>query len=83
MVDKRDSGELLDGFKDLFISESQQISKEESCDIEISNTEDKPNSMFKSALPSLKLNIENKLSPGQKDILEKKKMEIQSSIEPI
>lgn len=72
----------MDGFNELFISESPP-EKSDSCDIEISNTEDKPSSMFKSALPSLKLNIENKLSPDQQDILEKKKVEIQSSIEPI
>jgi len=49
-------------------------------DMEISNTESNPNSMFKSALPSLKLNIESKLSPGQRSQLEKKRADLQSSL---
>ena len=44
---------------------SPVVKEDSSCEIEISNTADKPNSMFKKALPSLKLNIENKLSPEQ------------------
>ena len=62
----------LDRFENLFISEEAKEKEagpersqgnETDFGIEISNTEEKPTSMFKSALPSLKLNIENKLSP--------------------
>lgn len=39
-------------------------------DMEISNTGDNPNSMFQTALPSLKLNTENKLNNDQLDMIQ-------------
>jgi len=39
-------------------------------DMEISNTGENPNSMFDQALPSLKLNTENKLSAEQINMIE-------------
>lgn len=86
MPGKREStSELIQGVNNLFSAQSENspLTKDDSCDIEISNTEDKPNSMFKKALPSLKLNIENKLSPDQQSQLEKKRVEIRASLEPL
>jgi len=43
---------------------------EDSVDMEISNTGPNPNSMFQTALPSLKLNTENKLNTEQMNMIQ-------------
>ena len=49
---------------------------EDSVDMEISNTGPNPNSMFQTALPSLKLNTENKLNTEQINMIQQQRNKI-------
>ena len=62
-------------------SNQQMASKfDDFVDMEISNSVDNPNSMFQSALPSLKLNTDSKLNNEQMNMLERKRNEIQENL---
>jgi len=53
---------------------------EDQADIEISNTDANPNSMFHTALPSLKLNSDNKLNNQQITIIQQQKSQLQQNL---